>query len=138
MSLHEIAKFSISMPVSRKKQVEQRITGAPAAEDRSSVIARDLDRLYNGLLKQGLKTLRAANLTKEERTCLGALLSNTAFVTPHHITVLLWLLEDAQDEIRSFDVDPAALLEKIRVLDLVALYALVDLIERDSTMNEVA
>jgi len=138
MSSDDFAKFSISMPTPLKQQVEQRVTHTAFAETRSAVIARDLKRLYDGLLKQGLKTLRNAHLTAEERACLGTLFMSTAFVEPRHIPMLLFSLEDAQDEIRGFGIDPTTLIEKVRTLDLVALYALVDLIERDPALSEIA
>jgi hypothetical protein len=132
------AKFSVSMPEKLKGQIEMRVTNRRFAEDRSTVLARDVDRLYNGLLKQGMKTLRNVHLTAEERACLGTLLMSTVFSEPSVIPFLVFSLEDSQPEMRAFGVDPAALLEKIHALDLAALYALVDLCERDPTLSEIA
>ena len=131
------AKFSVSMPVAVKRQVESRVTKAVLAEDRSSVLSRDLNRYYAGLLKQGLKTLRNAHLSPDERACIAVLLGSTVF-EPDYIPLLAASLEDAAYEMRSFGVDPDALIAKVRQLDVVALYALVDLIERDPDMGEIA
>ena len=138
MSTDGYAKFSVSMPSSVKHQVERRVTKTALAADRSSVLSRDLDRYYGGLLKQGLRTLRNASFSPEERACVGTLFSSTAFMEPDHIPLLVFSLENAQVEMRAFGVDPAALLAKMRTLDLAALYALVDLIERDPTLSEIA
>lgn len=138
MSADGYEKFSVSMLSSIKHQVERRVTKTALAEDRSSVLTRDLNRYYGGLLKQGLKTLRNANFSPEERACLGTLFMSTAFMEPDHIPLLVASLEDTTDEIRFFGVDPDVLLAKVRALDIAALYALVDLIERDPEMSEIA
>lgn len=139
MSADSYAKFSVSMPAPLKQKVEQRVTHTSFAETRSAVVARDLKRLYDGLLKQGLKTLRNANLSSEERACVGTLLGRTAFTEPSHISLLVVsLVEDATHEMHSLGVDSNVLLAKLRKLDTAALYALVDLIERDPGMSEIA
>lgn len=131
-------KFSVSMPATLKQKVVSRITHFLGAEDRSSVLVRDLSRLYDGVLKHGLKTLRKAAFTLEERACLGTLLMSTAFPDPSYIPQLVISLEDACQEMRAFGVDPEVVLTKVRGLDTAALYALVDLIERDPSMSEIA
>ncbi len=138
MSYNNYKKFSVSMPESRKQQVEDRIKHTAFSEDRSSVIDRDLGRFYDGILKHGLKTLRQARFSPEERACIGSILMSTAFMEPAHIPLLTWSIEDSEDEMYFHEVDPVALLAKIRSLDLPALYALVDLVERDPDMRELA
>ncbi len=139
MSTNGYAKFSVSLPDEIKQQAQVRIVpGSALAGDRSSVLARDLDRYYDGLLKAGLKSLRNAKFSPEERACLGTLFMSTAFMEPEHIKLLIFSLEDSIDEIRFLGVDPDTLLAKVRQLDLNALYALVDLIERDPEMREIA
>ena len=133
----KVEKFSISMSDDIYQQVLSRKTGSVGAGGRSSVISRDLDRLYNGLLKQGLKTLQKANFTLEERACLGTLLGSTPFLEPSYIPLLVFSVEDSVKELRTFGVDPESFLAKIRVLDTAALYALVDALERDMTLAEL-
>jgi hypothetical protein len=139
MSTGGYAKFSVSLRDEIKQQAQARIVpGSALAGDRSSVLDRDLERYYNGLLKAGLKSLRNAKFSPEERACLGTLFMSTGFMKPDHIRLLIFSLEDSIDEMRFFGVDPDALLAKMRQLDLAALYALVDLIERDPEMREIA
>lgn len=129
----------VSMPVALKQEVESRVTGSLFAEDGGSVIARDLARYYEGLLKPGIETLRNAGLSADERRCVGSLLMSTSFMDPSDIPHLMWSLEESQEEMQHhFGVDPAELLTKMRSLDVLALYALMDLIERDPTMSEIA
>ena len=83
MSADDYRKFSVLMPDDLYQQIADRIQrSSPGAEGRSSVISRDLNRLYNGLLKHGMKTLHSAAFSQEERTCLVTFLKS----------VLLWIL----------------------------------------------
>lgn len=135
----EYSTFSVSLPVETKKQAERRIIPRSTfTGDRNVVVARDLERYYEGVLKVGLKTLRNANFSPEERACLATLLSHTDCMDPDSISLLLCSLEDSVAEMCRFGVDPDTLLTKLHTLDTAALYALVDVIERDPSMSELA
>src|SRR5579862_5763105 len=126
------AKFSVSMPQTLKRQVDERKRERHSgAEDRSSIITRDLDRLYNGVLKAGLRTLKQARFTLEERACLVAFLTGTAFSDPASIPHLVYSLEESRPELEGFTTNLDAFFSKLHMLDTAALYALVDLLERD-------
>lgn len=133
------AKFSVSMPTTLKEQVDKRKRERhPGSEDRSSVITRDLDRLYNGVLKVGLRTLKQARFTLEERACLVAFLTGTAFSDPASIPYLVYSLEESRPELEGLTMNLDAFFSKLHTLDAAALYALVDLLERDPALKELA
>jgi len=128
-------KFSVSMEPGLVDQIDARKTERPDADGRSQVLSRDINRLYNGIYKQGLRTLRKAQLTQDERACLGTVVG-TAF-DPATIPLLVFSLEAAKEEIPAWGIDPDMLIEKVRALDTASLYTLVDLLERGA-LEELA
>lgn len=116
------AKFHVSMAEDVLKQVEER------GKARSTVITRDLDRLYT-LYR---RALRHVDLSINE-ACLIVDALNSTLMTADTAHLLWASIQDAieyENLAEKWNVDGSALIEKLRSLNEIQSLAVIDAAER--------
>ncbi|MGI4787497.1 MAG: hypothetical protein ACRYFS_01460 [Janthinobacterium lividum] len=112
---------------------EHLVAAMDARGARKAVIVRDLARYY-GLLKQGMRSIDGL-FTSNELHFLAEISTSSVFDADYTET-LVYSIEDSLMDIGvKWEVDGPSLLDKVRSLDQIALYALMDSTEQFWTRN---
>ena len=113
---------------------DELVAALNARGQRKAVIVRDLARYY-GLLKQGMKSIDGL-FTSNEYLFLADI-STSSVMDANYTETLPYNIEDALEDCGvKWEIDGSSLLEKVRSLDQIALYALMDSIEQFGTRTE--
>ncbi len=110
---------------------DELVAAMDARGERKAVIVRDLARYY-GLLKQGMRSIDGL-FTPNEYLFLADI-STGSVLDANYTETLPYSVEDALVDIRvKWELDGSSLLDKVRSLDQIARYALMDSIEQFGT-----